>query len=75
MVKAYVPVAETFGFSTILRENTHGMAFPQNTFDHWSPISGLPFEDAKAREIVLNIRKRKGLKEDMPVIQDFIDKL
>ena len=52
MVKAYVPVAETFGFSTLLRENTHGMAFPQNTFDHWSPISGIPSEDPKAREIV-----------------------
>ena len=75
LVKAYVPVAETFGFSTLLRENTHGMAFPQNSFDHWAPISGLPFEDPKAKELVLSIRKRKGMKEEMPLIQDFTDKL
>jgi elongation factor 2 len=34
-VKAFLPVAESFGFSSILRENTQGMAFPQNIFDHW----------------------------------------
>ena len=75
VVKAYVPVAETFGFSTLLRENTHGMAFPQNFFDHWSPISGIPEEDEKARELVLNIRKRKGLKEEIPTLQMLVDKL
>ena len=75
VVRAYVPVAETFGFSTILRENTHGMAFPQNSFDHWAPISGIPFEDPKATELVMTIRKRKGMKEEMPVMQDLVDKL
>jgi len=75
VVKAYVPVAETFGFSTLLRENTHGTAFPQNFFDHWAPISGLPCEDVKARELVLNIRKRKGHKEEMPTLQNLVDKL
>jgi elongation factor 2 len=75
IVKAYVPVAETFGLSTLLRENTHGMAFPQNIFDHWAPITGLPFEDNKARDLVLSIRKRKGLKEEMPLLQNFVDKL
>ena len=75
IVKSYVPVAETFGFSTLLRENTQGKAFPQNFFDHWSPISGMPLEDPKARELVLSIRKRKGLKEEMPTIQNYIDKL
>ena len=75
VVKAYVPVAETFGFSTLLRENSHGMACPQNFFDHWSPISGIPEEDEKARELVLNIRKRKGLKEEIPTLQMLVDKL
>lgn len=75
VVKAYVPVAETFGFSTLLRENTHGTAFPQNFFDHWSPISGLPLEDNKAKELVFNIRKRKGLKEEMPTLQSIVDKM
>ena len=75
IVRAYVPVSETFGFSTLLRENTHGTAFPQNFFDHWAPISGLPYEDNKSAELVLKIRKRKGLKEELPVLHNFIDKL
>ena len=35
VVKAYLPVADSFGFSSVLRANTQGMAFPQNFFDHW----------------------------------------
>lgn len=62
IIKAYLPVAESFGFASVLRENTQGMAFPQNVFDHWQKISGLPYEDNKAAELVLSIRKRKGLK-------------
>jgi elongation factor 2 len=75
IVKAFLPVAESFGFSSILRENTQGMAFPQNIFDHWEKISGKPYEDNKAAEIVLNIRKRKGMKEELPTVEYFIDKL
>lgn len=75
IVKAYLPVAESFGFSSVLRENTQGMAFPQNFFDHWENISGLPYIDSKATEIVLNIRKRKGMKEELPIIDNYIDKL
>lgn len=75
IVKAYLPVAESFGFSSILRENTQGMAFPQNFFDHWEKISGTPYEDNKAAEIVMNIRKRKGMKEELPTLDYYIDKL
>ena len=75
IVKAFLPVAESFGFSSVLRENTQGMAFPQNFFDHWEKISGTPYEDNKAAEIVLGIRKRKGMKEELPLIDYYIDKL
>ncbi len=75
VVKAYLPVAESFGFASVLRENTQGMAFPQNFFDHWSVIKGLPYLDNKATELVLSIRKRKGMKEEMPTIEDYLDKL
>ena len=75
IVKAYLPVAESCGFSSILRENTQGMAFPQNFFDHWEKISGTPYEDNKAAEIVLGIRKRKGMKEELPSMDYYIDKL
>jgi len=68
IVKAYLPVSESFGFASILRENTQGMAFPQNFFDHWEKISGMPYEDNKAADIVMNIRKRKGLREELPIL-------
>lgn len=35
IVKAYLPVSESFGLSSILRSNTQGRAFPQCFFDHW----------------------------------------
>ena len=35
VIKAYLPVAESFGLSSILRSNTQGRAFPQCFFDHW----------------------------------------
>ncbi len=44
-------------------------------FDHWSVIKGLPYEDAKAAELVVGIRKRKGLKEELPKIDDYRDKM
>merc|ERR1719379_445357 len=34
-VKAYLPVAESFGFVAALRQQTSGQAFPQCVFDHW----------------------------------------
>jgi elongation factor 2 len=35
VVKAYLPVSESFGLSSVLRQNTQGKAFPQCIFDHW----------------------------------------
>ena len=75
IVKAYLPVAESFGFASILRANTQGMAFPQNFFDHWEMISGLPYHDNKAEELVLGIRRRKGMKEELQVFEHYVDKL
>ena len=36
MVKAYLPVAESFGFTANLSSQTSGQAFPQCVFDHWA---------------------------------------
>jgi elongation factor 2 len=73
---AYLPVMESFGFTADLRSNTGGKAFPQCSFDHWEPTSGSPFdENTKTREIVLNVRKRKGLAEGVPEINKYLDKL
>ena len=75
VIKAYLPVAESYGFSGELRGNTQGKAFPQCVFSHWDKISGVPYEDAKADNLILNIRKRKGMKEELPQYKDFLDKL
>ena len=42
VVKAYLPVNESFGFTADLRSNTGGQAFPQCVFDHWTILQGDP---------------------------------
>jgi elongation factor 2 len=75
-VKAYLPVQESFGFTADLRSNTAGQAFPQCVFDHWQVFQGDPFEaGSKAEQIVQGIRKRKGLKVEIPELDNFYDKL
>jgi elongation factor 2 len=74
-VKAYLPVAESFGFTADLRSNTGGQAFPQCVFDHWKVLLGSPFEDGAAQKLVLTTRKRKGLAEEIPPLDRFLDKL
>lgn len=44
VVKAYLPVNESFGFTADLRSNTGGQAFPQCVFDHWQVLPGDPLE-------------------------------
>jgi len=76
IVKAYLPVNESFGFTADLRSNTGGQAFPQCVFDHWQVLNQDPFDDSsKIRQIVNDIRKRKGLKEGIPPLDDYYDKL
>jgi len=73
---AYLPVMESFGFTAALRSNTGGKAFPQCSFDHWEPMSGDPYvEGNKCNQTVLAVRKRKGLKDVIPPISQYLDKL
>merc|ERR1719337_21340 len=65
-VKAYLPVSESFGFTSFLRQITGGQAFPQMVFHHWDTMMANPFKDDKVIEIITQARKRKGLKETMP---------
>jgi len=76
IVKGYLPVNESFGFTGDLRSNTQGQAFPQCVFDHWQILPGDPFEEgSKAHGVVAETRKRKGLKESFPPLDQFLDKL
>jgi len=75
-VKAYLPVNESFGFTGELRQATGGQAFPQMVFDHWDVMQGTPLDKgSKLEELMLSIRKRKGLKVEPPSLGDYYDKL
>ncbi|CAI6345742.1 unnamed protein product [Macrosiphum euphorbiae] len=76
VVKAYLPVNESFGFTADLRSNTGGQAFPQCVFDHWQVFPGDPCETgSKPYVVVMDTRKRKGLKDGLPDINSYLDKL
>jgi len=76
LVKAFLPVNESFGFTADLRSNTGGQAFPQCVFDHWQIMPGDVFvPESKPAGIVAATRKRKGLKEGIPSLDNFLDKM
>ncbi|XP_058068491.1 elongation factor 2-like, partial [Magnolia sinica] len=75
-IKAYLPVIESFGFWGTLRATKSRQAFPQCVFDHWDMMSSDPMEaGSQAGQLVADIRKRKGLKEQMTPFSEFEDKL
>jgi len=79
-VKAYLPVNESFGFTADLRSQTQGKAFPQCVFDHWQMIADDPMDSGNTKPtssftIVTETRKRKGLKEVIPGLDNYLDKM
>merc|ERR1712157_22830 len=75
-IKGFLPVNESFGFTSAMRQATHGKAFPQCVFDHWDMMKDDPLDPtSKAGQIVLDTRKRKGLKEFVPEISNYEDKM
>lgn len=86
IVKAYVPVIESFGFETDLRYHTQGQAFCLSVFDHWSIVPGDPLDKSVtlrplepapvqhlAREFMVKTRRRKGMSEDVSINKFFDD--
>jgi len=75
-IKAYLPVVESFGFTSTLRAATSGQAFPQAVFDHWEVMPQDPQQPGNAANaILLDVRKRKGLKPEPSPITEYEDKL
>lgn len=75
-VKAYLPVNESFGFVSHLRQETGGQAFPQCVFDHWEALASDPLDEgSQANKIVTGIRERKGETPAIPPLDRFYDKL
>jgi elongation factor 2 len=67
-VTGYVPVSETFGLSADMRGATSGHAFWQTQFDHWEKVP-----ESISMEVIAGIRKRRGLPEEIPRANKFID--
>jgi elongation factor 2 len=69
-------VIESFGFTSVLRAATSGQAFPQCVFDHWEMMGADPLQaGSQSNTIVLDIRKRKGIKPDIQPLGEYEDKL
>lgn len=86
IVKAFLPVIESFGFETDLRYHTQGQAFCLSVFDHWSIVPGDPLDKSVvlrplepapvqhlAREFMVKTRRRKGMSEDVSINKFFDD--
>jgi len=71
IVKGFIPVRETLGgFSNEMRSMTSGRAFWQTKFSHWEPLPKSLME-----QIALEIRRRKGMKEELPKAEEYMDTL
>ena len=71
-----MPVAESFGLEFEINKLTNNLGINSFTFDHWEILNHDPFmQDSKAWEIFISVRKRKGLKLELPDISHYIDKL
>jgi elongation factor 2 len=75
-IKAYLPVLESFGFNGFLRAQTSGQASPQMVFSHWQVMPGDPLDaSTPAGKVVKETRKRKGMSEMVPPLDNYLDKL
>ena len=86
IVKAFLPVMESFGFETDLRYHTQGQAFCLSVFDHWQIVPGDPLDKAQilrplepapmqglARDFMVKTRRRKGMTDDVSITKFFDD--
>lgn len=64
------------GFTSALRAATGGQAFPQLLFDHWQVMPGDPIDPSSiSGGVVMESRKRKGLRDGIPGLENYLDKL
>lgn len=76
LVKAELPVAESFGFTAMVRERTSGQGFPNCIFSHWETLEGVYNKpDSHLQKIITSVRVRKGMKAEVPDVNTFMDKL
>jgi len=69
IVKAEMPVAESFGLADELRSSTQGRAFWATQFSHWAPVP-----DSMQQTVIAEIRKRRGLSPTPPRADEFLER-
>jgi len=68
VVKAEMPVAESFGIADELRSSTQGRAFWATQFSRWAPVP-----ESMQADIIAEIRKRRGLSPTPPDAREFYE--
>jgi elongation factor 2 len=69
IVKANLPVSESFGLAEELRSATEGRAFWATQFSHWQNCP-----ESMQADIIAEIRKRRGLDPRPPSADEFFEK-
>jgi len=76
VLRAHLPVAQSFGFSEDLRAFSSGRAFPSLMFSHWAAIADDPTQaGTSSNAYVMAVRKRKGMKDEIPTVEEYNDTL
>ena len=70
IVTGHLPVLESFGFDSFIKEKTAGQAFPNLAFSHWKPL-----DPNCVDKQIAETRKRKDLKPELPKFENYNDKL
>jgi elongation factor 2 len=70
-IKGTLPVAESMGFDSYIKEQTSGQAFPSLAFSHWSIISD------RLKDKMIEDKRRLNFpdKIDIPLLEQYNDKL
>jgi elongation factor 2 len=69
IVKAEMPVAESFGIADELRSSTQGRAFWATQFSRWAPVP-----ENMVLDIISQIRKRRNLDPNPPRPEEFLER-
>ena len=69
IIQGEVPASETFDLSEVMRGGTAGKAMWNTYFKTWQPVP-----QSISKNLIVEIRKRKGLNPEPPTPDEFIDK-
>jgi len=69
IVKAEMPVAESFGLAEELRSSTQGRAFWATQFSRWAAVP-----EGMQLDVIAQIRQRRGLSPNPPRPEEFLER-